>query len=393
MKRTILPALPFIFAACGEPVEVADPVDDPASEAVALFEAVTEAVLEAETVEYSYELEGLLLMGDTVRYRSTGLAMLQKGSDTVEASIYLRYTMNTMPEDLTIEGEVVSGGGRAAFHNTTSGTYTYGLAEDGGDAMVLRDAIPQGAILREFIFTEGPFAAELDADGYTILEQETLNGHLCHVIAVEIHPFSSTWWINTETMLPVQNRISVWSPDGSQGMEYTVTLTDLVVNSHLPENIFELECPIGIAPEQVFGSVSAGSFAPGWTLSTPGGEMVSLEDYRGRVVVMDFWATWCGPCRMVMPFLQELHEEHGEEVAVLGINVWESGDPVEFMEQNGYTYSLLLNGDDVAAAYLVEAIPTLYVIAQDGTVALHAVGADPANEEALLETVGTLLSL
>ena len=96
---------------------------------------------------------------------------------------------------------------------------------------------------------------------------------------------------------------------------------------------------------------------------------------------------------MVMPFLQELHEEHGEEVAVLGINVWESGDPVEFMEQNGYTYTLLLNGDDVAAAYLVEAIPTFYVIAQDGTVALHAVGADPANEEALLETVGTLLSL
>ncbi len=124
---------------------------------------------------------------------------------------------------------------------------------------------------------------------------------------------------------------------------------------------------------------------------TPDGEMVSLEELRGRVVVMDFWATWCGPCRVVMPSLQELHETHGDRVTVVGINVWESGDPAAFMEENGYTYTMVLNGDEVASEYMVESIPTFYVIAPDGTVAFHAVGADPANDEALRETVGTLL--
>jgi len=61
------------------------------------------------------------------------------------------------------------------------------------------------------------------------------------------------------------------------------------------------------------------------------------------------------------------------------------------MLENGYTYPMVINGDEVAQEYFVEGIPTFYVIAPDGTVAFHAVGADPANEEALREILGTLL--
>ncbi len=140
------------------------------------------------------------------------------------------------------------------------------------------------------------------------------------------------------------------------------------------------------------GAVSVGAMAPLWTLETPDGGSIALEDLRGKVVIMDFWATWCGPCRQVMPSLQELHETHGEELVVIGVNTWEQEDPAAFMVENGYTYPIVINGDAVAQEYFVEGIPTFYVIAQDGTVAFHAVGADPANEEALVEVLGTLLA-
>ncbi len=397
MKKIALLSLVFMAFACGEPAEspenqpgstaVADPSSDPA----ALFQAATEAVLAVQTVQYSYTLEGIAVMEDTVEFTSEGSVFLVKGTDMDDASIHVDYTMTILPGDTTITGTVVSHGGTAAHFSPSQDLYVFGEAEDGGAAIVLRDGLPQGAVVREFLFTGDPFGAELDAGGYRFHDQEERNGVLCHVITVDMPPYASTWWISTESFLPVANSISVWSPDGSQGMEYTVSISDVVLDSQPPEGTFQLACPGDIQARQVYGSITVGSQAPPWSLMTPGGETVSLEDLRGRVVVMDFWATWCGPCRVVMPSLQELHETLGDRVTVVGINVWESGDPAAFMEENGYTYTMVLNGDDVASEYMVEGIPTFYVIAQDGTVAFHAVGADPANDEALWETVGTLL--
>lgn len=397
MKKIAFLSLVFMVFACGEP---GDPPEsqlaptaaaDPSSDHAALFRAATEAVLEVQSVQYRYTLEGMSVMEDTVEFTSEGSVFLVKGTNMDDASIHVDYTMTVLPEDTTITGTVVSNGGTAAHLSASQELYVFGEAEDGGAAIVLRDGIPQGAVVREFLFTSDPFGAELNAQGYRFHDQEERSGVLCHVITVDMPPYASTWWISTETFLPVANSISVWSPDSAQGMEYTVSISDVVLNSQPPEDTFQLTCPENIEARQVFGSITEGSPAPPWSLMTPGGERVSLEDLRGRVVVMDFWATWCGPCRVVMPSLQELHETHGDRVTVVGINVWESGDPAAFMEENGYTYTMVLNGDDVASEYMVEGIPTFYVIAPDGTVAFHAVGADPANDEALREIVGTLL--
>lgn len=68
-----------------------------------------------------------------------------------------------------------------------------------------------------------------------------------------------------------------------------------------------------------------------------------------------------------MPKLQRLHEQFAERgVVVLGIATWETGDPAAFMQENGYTYPLLMDGDDVALAYEVQGLPTLHIIGPDG---------------------------
>jgi thiol-disulfide isomerase/thioredoxin len=106
-----------------------------------------------------------------------------------------------------------------------------------------------------------------------------------------------------------------------------------------------------------------------------------LEDYKGQVVVLDFWATWCGPCKMAMPGVQKLHEHfQGRPVQVFGVNCWERGDPGAYMRDNGFTYGLVMGGDDLAKKYKVDGIPTFVVIGIDGERLQRSVGFDPAGE-------------
>jgi len=137
------------------------------------------------------------------------------------------------------------------------------------------------------------------------------------------------------------------------------------------------------------GLVPVGAVAPAWTLADGEGEMHSLESYRGQVVIMDFWATWCGPCKMAMPGMQSLHEDFKDRgVKLFGVNAWESAGPqaaLDYMEKEGYTYTTLLEADKVADAYGVRGIPTFYVIGVDGRVIKTVVGYKPDGEDELAE--------
>ena len=118
------------------------------------------------------------------------------------------------------------------------------------------------------------------------------------------------------------------------------------------------------------GLLDVGSATPDFTLKTPDGEEVTLSDLRGQVVVLDFWATWCPPCRKAMPHVQELHERFAEKgVKVIGISTAErGGDPAAMMRDKGYTYDLLLNGERIMQDFGVRSLPTFYVLGKKGGV-------------------------
>jgi len=131
-----------------------------------------------------------------------------------------------------------------------------------------------------------------------------------------------------------------------------------------------------------------GAEAPGWTLEDPEGEKHSLEDYRGKVVVLDFWATWCGPCKKVMPDMQKLHEKHKDQgLVVIGMNAWERGDAPAYMKQQGFDYKLLLNADDAAQKYGVRGIPAFFVIAPDGKLAWHGTGSGKTTHDNMVRAI------
>jgi len=134
--------------------------------------------------------------------------------------------------------------------------------------------------------------------------------------------------------------------------------------------------------------LSIGSIAPAWELKDSKGNLISLKSLKGRVVVIDFWATWCGPCKAAMPMMQALHEQFRDKpVTVIGVSAWEKGDAASFMKEKGYTYGLLLNGDAMAEQYHVSGIPTLYIIGTDGKIFHATKGVDPAHKEKLAKLI------
>ena len=120
-----------------------------------------------------------------------------------------------------------------------------------------------------------------------------------------------------------------------------------------------------------------GMQAPDFTLQNMNEQEVSLSDYKGKKVFLNFWASWCPPCREEMPDMQKLHEEYGNEIAVLAVNIGESKSTVaNFMMQNKLNLPVLLDlNKSIAQDYLVRAIPTTYILDKDGIIIEKTFGA------------------
>lgn len=128
-------------------------------------------------------------------------------------------------------------------------------------------------------------------------------------------------------------------------------------------------------------SAGVGATAKDFTLFSDRARPVTLSELRGQVVVLDFWASWCGPCRMAMPAMQRLHDTYGAKgVMVMGINVNDDKDPVQFMHEQGHTYPTLVNGDEVAGDFGVRGIPMLVIISPAGKILFKQSGWAPQME-------------
>lgn len=124
--------------------------------------------------------------------------------------------------------------------------------------------------------------------------------------------------------------------------------------------------------------------APDFTLTNISGEDVSLADFKGKIVIVDFWATWCPPCRRGIPDLISLQNEYKGKVAVIGISLdrenTKAGVP-DFVDKMGINYPVVYFNDKVIIDYGgVSAIPTTFIIDQKGNIVKKMVGLYPKSE-------------
>jgi len=123
-----------------------------------------------------------------------------------------------------------------------------------------------------------------------------------------------------------------------------------------------------------------GNTAPDFQLQSLTGQTFSLENLRGKPVLINFWATWCPPCRGEMPYIQEIYEEwSGNGLVVMAINIGESSSTAEgFMQSNGLSFTVLLDTrQNVAEMYNISGIPTTLFIDKDGIIQDKVIGAFP----------------
>ncbi|GFO54834.1 thioredoxin [Geomonas sp. Red276] len=138
-----------------------------------------------------------------------------------------------------------------------------------------------------------------------------------------------------------------------------------------------------------------GDKAPQIKLSTTSGQAITLNNYRGYVLVMDFFATWCVPCRESIPHLIDLNRKYGRQgLQILGVSVDEGSDREvkDFIAARRINYPVAMGGEDMQTDYGLRSIPTIYVINKRGMVAEKFQGYSDQTAKAIEDTVRRLLA-
>jgi cytochrome c biogenesis protein CcmG/thiol:disulfide interchange protein DsbE len=219
---------------------------------------------------------------------------------------------------------------------------------------------------------------------------------------LELSP--NTFWIDPKRGLVVRDSLQVKVSQGPNGgpvtMATVTTFQRLDVDQPFPDTMFTFHAPEGAAQVDEFSqpgmtepkSPLVGKPALDFTLTDVTGRKQRLSALKGKVVLLDFWATWCGPCRREMPTIVKLHKELSPKgLAIVAVNVGEPHETVNaFLKKNMVSIPVWLDLDtQVSSKYGANSIPTLVVIDRTGKVTAYKVGMrDEATLRALLDEAG-----
>jgi len=172
-------------------------------------------------------------------------------------------------------------------------------------------------------------------------------------------------------------------------MNQSITLLSVKLNEPVSDSLFTFTPPEGAKEVKEFqGPVKAnanlsGKDAADFKFRSLDGKEFSLQALRGKVVLLDFWATWCGPCRKDMPALERIYGEFGDRgLVMLGMNVGEDREAVsKFLAANKLSYPIVLAGQmEMLESYSVTAFPTVVLIGREGKIAMYHVGSGSESE-------------
>lgn len=249
----------------------------------------------------------------------------------------------------------------------------------------------------------GPEALKSGKFAPSYVKQERINGMLCDQInAVVSEEFDHStlkgtgyilkteynYWISRKDSIPVQITVS---RNLKAGKDTLLEFEKFILNKYelnwLPQDtsLFALHAvpstvnlvPADFSREE---NLQIGAIAPDWQLPTIKGDTVSLADFKGDLILLDFFIASCPPCVKILPDLHSLHKKYkGKGLHVIGLDEMDSHKTVnDFVSRHNIDYPVLLNSYSVLKAYQVSSYPTLYLIGRDGKILFHLNGYERA---------------
>lgn len=153
-------------------------------------------------------------------------------------------------------------------------------------------------------------------------------------------------------------------------------------------------CAIAAFSAAASAATPAKGAAADFTLKSNSGKNIKLSELRGQVVMINFWATWCGPCRQEMPLLEQLYQKYSAMgFTILGVNVEENpNDAVKWLKERPVTFPILFDNESaVSELYNVSAMPTTLILDRGGNIRFLHLGYVPGTEEKYQQEIRKLL--
>ncbi len=218
----------------------------------------------------------------------------------------------------------------------------------------------------------------------------------CYVVRFQAAKSQHQLWIDKERYVVVRHdEVVKTAINGAQAeVRMSTTLKEAEIKLPPPNDLFTFEPPsnatevatLNLPGERV---LLTGKNAMDFELKDLQGAPVRLSSFRGKIVLLDFWATWCPPCRKELPSIEKLHRELADkDVVVLGINDEDAGTVKGFLKKHEYTIATLMDSKkNVHRMYGARAIPTVIVIDRNGVIRAHYIGG--RSEAQLMEALKT----
>jgi len=252
-----------------------------------------------------------------------------------------------------------------------------------------------------------PYMDELAAD---LIEYEgsiAVENELCHILYFEKKDTLRNrtrqwrWFISKNDWLPRKYESVNYIDKRVSGIQ--TIISELLIETEAKSD-FNITIPPGfkIIPYEsakksknnveLESKLGVGDMAVDWKAKDSNDNLISLRDFRGKTVLLDFWALWCTPCKKSMPNIQKLYDEYKDGAfAVIGIHCFPQpgiGKPMDYIKRMDYTYLQIPDGHEIAELYNVELLPTYFVIDPEGKIQIIQKG----NFEAIEPELKNLLS-
>jgi thiol-disulfide isomerase/thioredoxin len=399
-----------IAGQANEPIDTQFTADDRTPEAIAKGQAALEALAksyrDAKTISDSATIEVITPMGPQKESLQLDFA---EGND-LRVRI-TQMTITALKDMLYVEAEQFSDSKfiGVPLLKSEKGTPDVGKTLDG---VAEGFALPLPHLPFRFGGDEAEYLKALSASA---LEEARIAGFRTDATGGNQILFKGSNGTGVATIDPASQllrKVAVdFSPPGAPpGLGFTLMLSfNPVVADALKEPVtFDPKSRKQVKTmDDLTAKLSVGEAAPTFSLKTGTGEMVSLSDLGGQVVVLDLWATWCGPCRRGLPLVNEFAQwvkDNNKAVKVFGVNVWEAQSQAmdadakaqranEFWAAQKFIFPTLLDLEDkLANDFGPNGIPTTYVIGKDGRIAAIHSGFDPDTKTKLIAEVEKLLA-